>query len=155
MADSAPALDDAAAKAAEMDRKREEIVAKVAAMKLAQKKEEEQKTMYFGEHPSITCDGCGAAIFGYRYKCKQCPNHDVCETCYDSWAGGKGAMANELKKQVISANAADHEFSLYKDKHFTSLVKGSSAPTKAAPKTKPNDPCPCGNGKKYKKCCGK
>ena len=24
-----------------------------------------------------------------------------------------------------------------------------------APKTYPNDPCPCGSGKKYKKCCGK
>jgi preprotein translocase subunit SecA len=24
-----------------------------------------------------------------------------------------------------------------------------------APKTKPNDPCPCGSGKKYKKCCGR
>jgi uncharacterized protein YchJ len=22
------------------------------------------------------------------------------------------------------------------------------------PKLKPNDPCPCGSGKKYKKCCG-
>ncbi len=24
-----------------------------------------------------------------------------------------------------------------------------------APKVYPNDPCPCGSGKKYKKCCGK
>jgi len=23
------------------------------------------------------------------------------------------------------------------------------------PKVYPNDPCPCGSGKKYKKCCGK
>ena len=26
---------------------------------------------------------------------------------------------------------------------------------KVAPKIYPNDPCPCGSGKKYKKCCGK
>ena len=26
---------------------------------------------------------------------------------------------------------------------------------KAAVKIYPNDPCPCGSGKKYKKCCGK
>ena len=26
---------------------------------------------------------------------------------------------------------------------------------KAAPKIGRNDPCPCGSGKKYKKCCGK
>ncbi len=25
----------------------------------------------------------------------------------------------------------------------------------AGPKVKPNDPCPCGSGKKYKKCCGR
>lgn len=28
-------------------------------------------------------------------------------------------------------------------------------PAKAAPKIGRNDPCPCGSGKKYKKCCGK
>jgi len=27
--------------------------------------------------------------------------------------------------------------------------------TNANQKTRPNDPCPCGSGKKYKKCCGK
>ena len=31
---------------------------------------------------------------------------------------------------------------------------GSGA-AKAAVKIYPNDPCPCGSGKKYKKCCGK
>ena len=32
----------------------------------------------------------------------------------------------------------------------------SSGPkTRKAPKIYPNDPCPCGSGKKYKKCCGK
>ena len=28
-------------------------------------------------------------------------------------------------------------------------------PVRVAPKVGPNDPCPCGSGKKYKKCCGK
>ena len=70
--------------------KRKEIEEKVAALKLQQKKEADQKTMYFGEHPGITCDGCGTVpVVGYRYRCKACPNHDVCESCYDSWAGGK------------------------------------------------------------------
>ena len=27
--------------------------------------------------------------------------------------------------------------------------------TRDAPKIGRNDPCPCGSGKKYKKCCGK
>lgn len=37
---------------------------------------------------------------------------------------------------------------LYKEqKSSTTIVKGD--------KVYPNDPCPCGSGKKYKKCCGK
>lgn len=37
---------------------------------------------------------------------------------------------------------------LYKEqKASTTIVK--------APKVYPNDPCPCGSGKKYKKCCGR
>lgn len=37
---------------------------------------------------------------------------------------------------------------LYKEqKSSTTIVKGD--------KIYPNDPCPCGSGKKYKKCCGK
>ncbi|MFZ5519468.1 MAG: preprotein translocase subunit SecA [Candidatus Zhuqueibacterota bacterium] len=31
---------------------------------------------------------------------------------------------------------------------------GKKAPVVAAPKVGRNDPCPCGSGKKYKKCCG-
>jgi uncharacterized protein len=29
-----------------------------------------------------------------------------------------------------------------------------SEPRRTAPKGRRNDPCPCGSGKKYKKCCG-
>ena len=37
---------------------------------------------------------------------------------------------------------------LYKEqKSYTTIVKGD--------KVYPNDPCPCGSGKKYKKCCGR
>ena len=34
-------------------------------------------------------------------------------------------------------------------------ASASSAPVKKPAKIFPNDPCPCGSGKKYKKCCGK
>ena len=115
-----PTLTEDEARAA----KRKEIEEKLAALKLQKEKEAEQKTRYFGNHPGITCDGCGVGpIVGYRYKCKSCPNHDVCETCYDQTKAGK--VENGLGKQVISANAADHKFELFKDKAFSSLVKSA------------------------------
>ena len=43
---------------------------------------------------------------------------------------------------------ADKRKALYKEqKSSTTIVKGD--------KIYPNDPCPCGSGKKYKNCCGK
>ena len=43
---------------------------------------------------------------------------------------------------------ADKQKALYKEqKSSTTVVKGD--------KVYPNDPCPCGSGKKYKKCCGR
>jgi len=135
--------------------KRKEIEEKVAAMKLLREKEAEQKTNYFGEHPGITCDGCGVGpIFGYRYHCKSCANHDVCEACFDAWQ--KGSMKNQLNKQTLSSNASDHNFVLHKDKTFKASVKGggSGLTAKQPKQPKPNDPCTCGSGKKYKKCCG-
>lgn len=42
----------------------------------------------------------------------------------------------------------DKRKALYKEqKSSTTIVKG--------PRVYPNDPCPCGSGKKYKKCCGR
>jgi len=43
----------------------------------------------------------------------------------------------------------DEKDALYKEqKRSTTIVNET-------PKVYPNDPCPCGSGKKYKKCCGK
>ncbi len=41
-----------------------------------------------------------------------------------------------------------------KRKELYRIQKASATIVKGA-KTYPNDPCPCGSGKKYKKCCGK
>ncbi len=38
---------------------------------------------------------------------------------------------------------------------FTKPLREGPAPLRAAPKVGRNDPCPCGSGKKYKKCCGR
>ena len=37
----------------------------------------------------------------------------------------------------------------------TSSLKKSISNRNSTPKIGRNDPCPCGSGKKYKKCCGK
>merc|ERR1711957_1051966 len=122
-------------------------------MEAKKKMIEEKGTSYYGDHVGITCDGCGVeGMFGYRFRCKECANHDICEACFDTWCNGKGTITNGLAKQAIGLKASDHTFSLYKDKACKSMV--SSGPTtKSEAKTKPNDPCPCGSGKKYKKCC--
>ena len=41
----------------------------------------------------------------------------------------------------------DNEYQYYEEKHLE--------PIRTEPKVGRNDPCPCGSGKKYKKCCGK
>ena len=38
---------------------------------------------------------------------------------------------------------------------FTRVLRQGPAPVVSAAKVGRNDPCPCGSGKKYKKCCGR
>ena len=46
------------------------------------------------------------------------------------------------------AGTEEEQQALYKEQKQSQTIR------KAA-KVYPNDPCPCGSGKKYKKCCGK
>ena len=40
----------------------------------------EQKNTHWG----YVCDGCDGAINGSRYNCRECPNYDLCQTCFDN-----------------------------------------------------------------------
>ena len=37
--------------------------------------------------------------------------------------------------------------------YLTAEAAPKATPVRSAKKAGPNDPCPCGSGKKYKKCC--
>ncbi len=67
-----------------------------------------------------------------------------------------------LYKNMVAAEADwlygleewDHIFDKETQKALYKEQKSSTTIVKEA-KVYPNDPCPCGSGKKYKKCCGK
>ena len=63
------------------------------------------------------------------------------------------AQREELTKQIAASVAAIHHFWLprRKEQHASLLV---STVRREEPKVGRNDPCPCGSGKKFKKCCG-
>ena len=66
-------------------------------------------------------------------------------------------MPHVNRRNNVSAAAANHCFTAYKENGSFKSLSGQSdkpAPKKTGKKVKPNEPCPCGSGKKYKKCCG-
>mmetsp|Transcript_9798 Transcript_9798/g.17266 ORF Transcript_9798/g.17266 Transcript_9798/m.17266 type:complete len:128 (+) Transcript_9798:118-501(+) len=115
----------------------------------------------YGTHGGITCDGCAVRpITGYRWKCLNCKNHDICDGCYAAFKEGTITQAPSLARMnKVSANIEDHSFRAYseKDSSFVGLggVQAAAPAQKVSKKVKPNEPCPCESGKKYKKCCGK
>lgn len=66
-----------------------------------------------------------------------------------------------LKQEIEPAACALHAYWLSQRAPLAPPSRPSNGPTaqilpfvRAQPKTGPNEPCPCGSGKKFKKCCG-
>ncbi len=71
-------------------------------------------------------------------------------------------MQDRMREYSYSAASKEGDRSFAMPGHDQLALGGkkSDKPTKPQPvrvvdKTKPNEPCPCGSGKKYKKCCGR
>ena len=68
------------------------------------------------------------------------------------------AIQEETIRRIILARVQTNEVRRERVAKVTGESGGSEEPQKKAPVRKsikigPNDPCPCGSGKKYKKCC--
>lgn len=50
-------------------------------------------------HKMVTCDGCEGQVAGTRYKCLECPDFDLCETCE-----GKSKHAEHDMMAIRSGN---------------------------------------------------
>ncbi|KAG8523007.1 Sequestosome-1, partial [Galemys pyrenaicus] len=51
-------------------------------------------------HPNVICDGCNGPVVGTRYKCRVCPDYDLCAACE-----GKGMHREHSKLAFPSAFA--------------------------------------------------
>ncbi len=70
------------------------------------------------------------------------------------------AIQEETIRRIVVARVQTNEVRRERVAKVTGESGGSEEPQRKAPVRKtikigPNDPCPCGSGKKYKKCCGR
>lgn len=70
-----------------------------------------------------------------------------------------GELSDRTRKQSLKGNrhcdVAGTRPTQMPQIRATAVSRAKSEPIRVQPKIGRNDPCPCGSGKKYKKCCGK
>ena len=78
----------------------------------------------------------------------------------------RSELLAELEKECVEVGEVNNPEKLHgeleafvkiqmKDTQRTTIVTNGAGPYRNKNKILPNDPCPCGSGKKYKKCCGR
>ena len=68
----------------------------------------------------------------------------------------EASSATSSVKTAMQNSTANSEIGRQQKAAIDASMNTKVAPIRnAGPKIGPNDPCPCGSGKKYKKCCGK
>ncbi|MDR1891119.1 MAG: preprotein translocase subunit SecA [Puniceicoccales bacterium] len=93
--------------------------------------------------------------FGYFDSMLRQINSDVCSQLFRSAGSAKAfnRMVHELRKHIVMSGGAlevaDGSQKQPEKGNPQMVIKPTSLP-----KINRNDPCPCGSGKKYKKCCG-
>ena len=72
---------------------------------------------------------------------------------------GRPAENMQVEEQVNIGQSIHSDFDAFAaDAESKGANAGGATPvtiTNVFPKTGANDPCPCGSGKKFKKCCGR
>lgn len=68
---------------------------------------------------------------------------------------GKENESNWYQQQLDAFENSMKKWEMDEDEIFDEFTAPKQIPIVKEKKIYPNDPCPCGSGKKYKKCCGK
>ena len=111
--------------------------------------------LHFGEEPPITVNGGSGTLFvtGCNLRCAFCQNYQISQCGL-----GKELSIEETVKLLFKVKV-EQKVEREQVAKVTGTNKDDSlakAPVKRAEsKVYPNDPCPCGSGKKYKQCCGR
>jgi tetratricopeptide (TPR) repeat protein len=64
------------------------------------------------------------------------------------------SSAGTVLRQKTTINFGGEGLPLSELSNVATMLRGTSSSTVGRPKVGRNDPCPCGSGKKFKKCCG-
>ena len=68
---------------------------------------------------------------------------------------GKYEESKWYQEQLDKYEESIQNWQMGEDDIFDEFTAPKQIPVVKAEKIYPNDPCPCGSGKKYKKCCGR